>query len=718
VNPQAVKKLTTSEVIRKFWGYERLLPLQKEAIEAGVSRRDSLVVLPTGGGKSLCYQVPPVVAGRTDVVVSPLISLMKDQVDALVACGYPTAALHSAQNEGERRTIAAGMLGGQFSLLFVSPERLLTPWFMNLLQRAKVSSFAIDEAHCISQWGHDFRPEYRRLAELREAFPGAAIHAFTATATDRVRTDIISQLKLRAPSVLVGRFDRPNLTYKVEPRRDGDLQVLEAVKRHKDEAVIVYCISRADTERVADFLRARGVRAAAYHAGLEPSTRARTQDAFSKERIDVVVATVAFGMGIDRSNVRCVIHAAMPKSLEHYQQETGRAGRDGLEAECILFHSAGDFRRWQSILTKNAAESAQPPEVSSAQLDLLDEMQTFGASQNCRHRAISYYFGQAYEPDNCKACDACLSPGVDLRDGSEIARKVLDCIAGLRVPFGVRYVTDVLTGSSAEKIRSRRHDQLPAYGALRAMGSEDVKDVVQQLVGSGLLARSKGEMPILTITDTGQQARAGKLQVRLRAPRREAAAAARAADDWRGVDKRLFHMLRDLRRSIADERQVPPFVIFADSVLRDLARYRPDTPGAFRDVKGIGERKAADLGGRFVDLICAYCREHGLASQSPAQAVSGSKAQAYGLFAKQRSIEEVAAAIGRARSTIISYLEDYIGDEKPPSIQVWVADDVYQAVVAAARTTEGDLLRPVFEALEGRVSYDEIRLAMKHAGVR
>jgi ATP-dependent DNA helicase RecQ len=350
----------------------------------------------------------------------------------------------------------------------------------------------------------------------------------------------------------------------------------------------------------------------------------------------VVVATVAFGMGIDRSNVRCVIHAAMPKSVEHYQQETDRAGRDGLEAECILFHSAGDFRRWQSILTKSASESAQPPEVTTAQLELLDEMQTFAASENCRHRALSRYFGQTDESDNCKACDACLSPGEDLQDGSEIARKVLDCVGGLRVPFGVRYVTDVLTGSKAEKIQSRRHDQLPIYGALKTLGAEGVKDVVLQLVGSGLLEQSRGEMPILTITEAGQKARAGNLQVKLRAPRRQTVSAPRAADDWRGVDQGLFQVLRALRRAIADERKVPPFVIFADSVLRDLARYRPDTISSFRDVKGIGEHKAADLGQRFVDVIGSYCRENGLASQRPVQTVSRSKAQAYRLFAEQR----------------------------------------------------------------------------------
>ncbi|MGB0060747.1 RecQ family ATP-dependent DNA helicase, partial [Candidatus Binatus sp.] len=301
-------------VLRRFWGFESLRPLQLEAIQAGLERRDSLVVMPTGGGKSLCYQVPPAVAGRTDVVVSPLIALMKDQVDALRLSGYPAAALHSGMDQMEVRDVEREIAGGRHHLIFVAPERLLTPRFLELAARLKVTSFAIDEAHCISQWGHDFRPEYRRLAELKTRFPGASIHAYTATATARVRTDIVEQLGLTEPAVLVGSFDRPNLLYRVRPKLDVNTQIAETIRRHKGEAAIVYSISRKDTEHIAAYLASQGVRAAAYHAGMEADERRRTQDRFAAEEIDVVVATVAFGMGIDRSDIRCVIHAALPKS--------------------------------------------------------------------------------------------------------------------------------------------------------------------------------------------------------------------------------------------------------------------------------------------------------------------------------------------------------------------------------------------------------------------
>ena len=340
-----VNRARILQAVQQYWGYDQLRPHQMEAITAGLERQDSLVVLPTGGGKSLCYQVPPLVAQRTDIVVSPLISLMKDQVDALKACGYPAAALYSGVSDGDRREIEARAAAGQFRLLFVAPERLLTPGFLSLAKRINVRAFAIDEAHCISHWGHDFRPEYRRLAALKEHFPEASVHAYTATATDRVRQDIVAQLGLRTPRVLVGRFDRPNLIYRAVPRNDLEVQLLDVIRRHAGEAVIIYCISRADTERTAAALQARGIKAAAYHAGLDALSRTRTQDDFATEKLDVVVATVAFGMGIDRSNVRCVIHAALPKSVEQYQQETGRAGRDGLEAECVLFFSSADIRR-------------------------------------------------------------------------------------------------------------------------------------------------------------------------------------------------------------------------------------------------------------------------------------------------------------------------------------------------------------------------------------
>ncbi|HEX5141639.1 MAG TPA: DNA helicase RecQ, partial [Dehalococcoidia bacterium] len=669
-------------VLKKYWGYTALRPLQAEAIEAGLNGEDSLVVLPTGGGKSLCYQVPPMVAGRTDVVVSPLISLMKDQVDGLKAAGYEAAAIHSNLTEMERSDIARAMVAGKLRLVFVSPERLLTPWFISLMQRANVDSFAIDEAHCISQWGHDFRPEYRRLAELRQHFPKATIHAYTATATERVRKDIIEQLKLRKPRVLVGRFDRPNLSYRVLPRVNLDSQLVEAVRAHKDEAVIVYCISRADTERITDLLRSNGINAAAYHAGLDPRTRAKTQEAFAKEQLDVVVATVAFGMGIDRSNVRCVIHAAMPKSIEHYQQETGRAGRDGLEAECVLIHSRGDYRRWETVITRSAEEAGQPPELTAAQMALVGEMASFAASQTCRHKALSQYFGQTYESTNCQACDVCLTDAPAMENGGEIAREIVECVLALRASYGVGYVVDVLRGATNERIQSRRHDRLPQYGSMRSVAREELQRIVYQVVDVGLLERTTGERPVLSVTSEGRNlARGGSVEVKLRAPAPTASAAtrSRARDDagWRGVDEGLFEELRALRRQIADERSVPPFVVLNDAVLRDMARSRPTSIQGLSGIRGIGEQKMADLGARFVTAIAMYCKEHGLAAGQSAfvplaPSENTSKGVAFRMFEQSRPLEEVARSTGRSRSTVVAYLEEYVGERRPESVSAWV----------------------------------------------
>src|SRR5512139_102402 len=383
-----------------MWGYDTLLPLQEEAIDAVLARRDSIVVLPTGGGKSLCYQAPAASIGTLAVVVSPLISLMKDQVDGLSAAGVPAAFLNSSLTAEERRAVEAGVARGRHRLLYVAPERLVLPTCLGLLRRAGVAFFAIDEAHCISQWGHDFRPEYRQLRALREAFPDVAIHAFTATATPRVRADIATELALRDPAILVGSFDRPNLVYRVRQRTDRLRQVTEALERHRGEAGIVYCIRRAEVDQLAEALRRRGFRAVAYHAGLADAERKHAQDEFITERADVVVATVAFGMGIDRSDVRFVIHAGMPKSIEHYQQEAGRAGRDGLPAECLLLYSGGDFGLWRSILM---AEGLPAPGA----IPKLGEIYDYCQSGVCRHRFLVEYFGQSHD-GRCGACDVCL----------------------------------------------------------------------------------------------------------------------------------------------------------------------------------------------------------------------------------------------------------------------------------------------------------------------
>jgi ATP-dependent DNA helicase RecQ len=596
------------DVVRRYWGYDRLRPLQEEAIRAGLERRDSLVVLPTGGGKSLCYQVPPLLAERMDVVVSPLISLMKDQTDALRTCGYPAAALHSGMTPAERRQAHRLIDSGQCRLVLVSPERLVTDGFLALIENRGVRAFSVDEAHCISHWGHDFRPEYRRLAVLRERFPDAGIHAYTATATEQVRRDIIEQLGLRDPLVLVGRFDRPNLVYRVVPRHDRRTQVLDVVGRHPNEAVIVYCITRNDTEALAGHLTARGLRAAYYHAGLGPDERRAIQERFSREEFDVIVATVAFGMGIDRSNVRCVIHAGMPKSIEHYQQETGRAGRDGLEAECVLLYSPGDFLKWESVLLKTDREEFSEIDTAEASRRLLDEMRRYCSPSECRHKRLSEYFGQPYEKGNCGACDICLDECDEMVDGTLTAQKILSCVARVDQRFGVTHVAEVLHGSENQRILDFRHHQLSTYGLLKDISSRVIVNFIHQLVDQGLLTRTPGDRPILQLNDASRRVLRGDRRVRLVPPPARAVRSTRAAaDSWSGVDRGLFESLRRLRLNLAQKRGVPPYVIFGDASLRDMARQRPKTRGDFLRIHGVGERKLADFGDLFLEAI----RRHG-----------------------------------------------------------------------------------------------------------
>ena len=385
------------DILRRVWGFAEPRPLQAAAIRAALAGRDCLAVLPTGGGKSLCYQLPPLVSGDTTIVVSPLISLMKDQVDALRVLNVAAACLNSSMEAGAQEEVLNQLAAGQLRLLYIAPERLLSGGLLGVLAAYPfVTRVAIDEAHCVSSWGHDFRPEYRALGAVRDSLPRASLHAFTATATQRVREDIIRQLRLREPEEIVGDIDRPNLTYRVVPRTRADEQIAGVLGRHRDEASIVYCISRRETERVAEMLGSRGIEARAYHAGLSARDRTRVQERFACERLNVVVATVAFGMGIDRSNVRCVLHAALPKSIEAYQQETGRAGRDGLEAECVLLYSGGDVEKWSRLIEKSNAEAGVDRAITARLIEQVAMMGRFAAGGTCRHAALSAHFGQTY----------------------------------------------------------------------------------------------------------------------------------------------------------------------------------------------------------------------------------------------------------------------------------------------------------------------------------
>ncbi len=595
------------EVVRGYWGFDSLRPLQARAIEAGLKQQDSLLVLPTGGGKSLCYQVPPLIANRTDVVVSPLISLMNDQIAALEAVGYPAAALHGNLSAEERRGVVSRLRAGNLRLLFVAPERLQSPALLDLLERAGVKVFAIDEAHCISHWGHDFRPEYRRLSVLKDRFPGASLHAFTATATPRVREDIVRELRLVDPNVMVGRFDRQNLVYRVVPRVDPRRQVLEVLDRHQGEAVIIYCVSRKETERLCSYLVDRGRSAIHYHAGMEADERRAAQERFAREQVDIVVATVAFGMGIDRSNVRCVIHAAMPKSVEAYQQETGRAGRDGLEAECVLFYSPADTQKWEALARRSVEEAGASEEVLHSHLELLRHMRRFCESQTCRHELLSEHFGQSLDGDNCGACDVCLGEVEGLEEATETAQKILSCVARVEQRFGVGHVTDVLVGATTQNIQRLGHDRLSTHGLLAKVDRKSVMNLVYQMVDQGLLDRVGDDRPILRLNAASWEVMRGRREVLLRPPRsRKAVKRSRAeSDSWEGVDQGLFDSLRDLRRRLAVERGVPPYVVFHDSTLREMARLQPTTVGELRLIKGIGDKKMADYGDAFLELIRA-----------------------------------------------------------------------------------------------------------------
>lgn len=610
--------------MRRYWGFDTLRPLQRESILAALAGRDSLTVLPTGGGKSLCYQAPPLVTGRLTVVVSPLIALMKDQADGLRLAGYPGAALHSNLSDSERAEIRALVTAGELRLLLVSPERLLADGFLAWLKNRSIGAFAVDEAHCISQWGHDFRPEYRRLAELRDHFPGTPIHAFTATATPRVQHDIVAQLKLQNAVVSIGVFDRPNLTYRVLPRLDRLRQVGEAVARHKDAACIVYCISRKDTESLAEGLREQGLGAQAYHAGLDSAIRTRVSDDFRAERLSVVVATVAFGMGIDRGDVRLVVHAAMPKSVEHYQQETGRAGRDGLPAECLLLYSAADGAKWRQIVERSAGELGSQPEVVAAQLELLGHMQRLVNTARCRHRAISAYFGQDLPGDDCGACDYCLKELQSVAEGHETAQKILSAVVRCGQNYGAKHLIDVLRGQATQRVRDRGHDKLSTFGLLPSTPSHQLASYIDQLIDAGDLERTPGEMPVLRLTarsaevlksqrkallvepkaDLGEPARRGRAGGPGTAP-----AEARALS---GPERGLFDSLRALRRELAEELGVPPYVVFGDTTLEELARVRPSGAAAMSGVRGVGARKLEQFGARFLASIAEYCAAQGL----------------------------------------------------------------------------------------------------------
>lgn len=590
----------------KYWGYNNFLPLQKRAMDCVSHGRDSVVVLPTGGGKSLCFQAPAVVMEGLTVVVSPLISLMKDQVDALRECDVPAARVDSSLLADEKRDVLAAIRSRKLKLLYVSPERLVTDDFIELLKKTKLSFIAVDEAHCVSMWGHDFRPEYRQLGRLKEAFDGVTIGAYTATATEQVRRDIAEQLHLDNPEMLIGSFDRPNLVYKVQRRTNKLKQVRQVLDRHKGESGIIYCIRRNDVDDLYAQLRSHGYNVLPYHAGMADEDRKEHQEAFINDKVETIVATIAFGMGIDKSNVRYVIHTGMPKSLEHYQQETGRAGRDGLDAECCLFYSGGDYGAWKSLM------SDMKPDAYEIAMIKLNQMYRYCTGGICRHKAILRYFGQAYHKPQCAACDMCLGELDCMDNALETAQKILSCILRLEQRFGAAYTAAVLTGSTDQRIRDNNHDVLSTYGLLNDHSKHTVHDWIEQLEGQDYIEKA-GEYNVLNVTQKGWQVLKGNETPRLLKPAEKPAKISRVVEDsWEGVDKGLFEALRTLRAGLARKKSLPAYIVFGDAALRDMARRRPSNLIRLLEVKGVGEKKSQQYGEVVLKTIKDYCRKNAL----------------------------------------------------------------------------------------------------------
>lgn len=728
------------EALATYWGFEGLRPLQSEVVEAALNDRDAVVVMPTGGGKSLCFQLPAVVSGRLTVVVSPLIALMKDQVDSLSIVGVPAAALNSSLSDEEEATVRRMLAAGELRLLYVSPERLLLPATLQILARADggkgVARFAIDEAHCISAWGHDFRPEFRQLNRIKETFPGVPVQAFTATATPKVQRDIAIQLGLERPRKFVGIFDRPNLSYRVVSKDDTVGRIAEAVRRYPDEGVIVYCLSRKDTELIANALVAQGISAVAYHAGLSNDTRKKVSEDFAREKANTIVATIAFGMGIDRSNVRCVIHECLPKSMEGYQQETGRAGRDGMPSECVLLYSHGDVLRLKRLLSDGEADTVEH------HLRLLEEVQRFATSHQCRHKTLSEHFGQPYEvaTEGCGACDVCLGGMQKLANSGKVAHQILhtscDLLSKERFrSFGVNYLVSVLTGARVKLVLERGGDRADGFGAFSGEPVSRVASWVHQLADLGLIEVSTGQYPVVSVTSEGRAALANESEVDLvenvaLLSQRGTKTSKGGDSEVEGVDRPLYEKLRSWRRTTAAERSVPAYVIFHDVTLMRIAAVLPSSPERLRRIAGVGDRRAQEFGDQLVELIAAYAADAGVSlDQAPGNTVprpvrtappitASPKASAYAsFFLMEKPVEEIAEKMGVKPVTVWKQLADWVEAEKPESIEPWIELGAQAKIAAAIAAADSDFLKPVFETLGGRVPYDHIRLVKAFLGV-
>ncbi|MCX6875401.1 MAG: DNA helicase RecQ [Verrucomicrobia bacterium] len=711
-------------LLKQYFGYDSFRPLQREIMEMTLAGRDVLAILPTGAGKSLCFQLPALARDGLTLVVSPLIALMKDQVDSLTASGVPATLLNSSIQGAESQRRRTALAQGEYKLLYAAPERVMTEGFIQDLQRWNVNLIAVDEAHCISEWGHDFRPEYRQLAQLREHLPGVPFLALTATATAQVRGDIAQQLHLHQPELFLASFNRPNLSYTILPKHQATRQVYEFIRERPNDSGIVYVQSRNSAENLAAALAAEGIKAVAYHAGLQPAERVANQEAFIRDEARVVCATIAFGMGIDKPDVRFVIHADLPKNLEGYYQETGRAGRDGLPAECVLLFSRGDLVRNLKFL-----DGMTDPKAAEIAARQMRQMADFAEGSECRRAALLDYFGEQWPGDNCGGCDVCLQPH-EAWDATTQAQKFLSCLFRIKqrsgFSTGLKHAVEVLAGASTEKIRNWGHDQLSTYGIGKDTPREAWSSLGRQLIRRGYVVASPDHYQTLSLSSAGLAALMQRLPILLtRVPRQAAVPTSIGKVSRAGTipcDEGLFAELRTLRKRLADERGVPPYVVFGDLSLRHMARRYPCTDEAFLAIPGVGNQKLTDYGQPFMQAIGTWLAGHerrpfphdeALPKPAPKMksegALNSSALETLRILHTGKTAPEIAALRNLSSGTVAQHLAMAIvsGDLKVEPHDFYSPEEA-QLIDQAAAEHGFERLAPLHEALGGQITYDQL----------